>query len=475
MIRDVVEQASLTTVVASMHGSCRPAKTAAIPSHRGFAAFLAERRGALAPVVAVFMPLAFGAAGAAIDVSNSYVEQNRLQTAVDEATLVAARLLPDVEAARAAAVKAFDDHYNIELAERKDELGLDQDRVQPTDITFGRWDPETRQVIAVDADEAPPNTIALTVERHAANGQGLDTWFLAAFGIEQLDLEASAVARTEGGDGTGLCILALEPVAGEAVSVVGTADIGAPDCRIQVNSTAGDAIDARGVASITAAEICVVGGVRTRGPAELQPWPETGCAAVLDPLADFAPPAIGTCDHFGRKVSGAATLEPGVYCGGLEITGSGAITLAPGIFVIKDGPLRVSGGGKLTGNGVAFHLAGNNARLHITGSTEIDIKAPTSGPLAGFAVYQNPDVPAGLESFGAGAAKARYEGTIYLPSQHLRWAGTPATTLPPWTLMIARTLSIFGTGQLRIENDFAASDVPPPEELNQKPKVRLVN
>jgi len=442
---------------------------------RSLAGLVADRRAAIAPVVAVFVPVAMGAAGLAIDVSNSYVEQNRLQTAVDEASLVAVRQLPDIEAARAAVIKAFTKQYNGG-PRHKDEK--DKVTLEPSEIAFGRWDPTTRKVAPTDADGPPPNTVSISVERLAANGQGLDTYFLSAFGIRQLDLRARAVARAEGSD-IGTCIIALEPLAGEAIHTQGAARLVAEDCRIQVNSTAGNAIQVTGNApmgGIEAAEICVAGGAQNSS--RMSPTPDTGCATRADPLAGFVPPSFGTCDHHGFQVSGgppgATTLQPGVYCGGLTIKKS--VVMAPGIYVIKDGPFLANGNVQIEADGVALHLVGDGAVIDLTGPVDMNHKAPTTGPLAGFAVYQNPNMPAGLTSrMGQGNSVTRIEGTIYMPDQHLSWGGTPGTTLPPWTLLVARTVYVFGNSGLMVESRFDDSDVPAPGDFTDKKKARLVN
>jgi hypothetical protein len=150
--------------------------------------------------------------------------------------------------------------------------------------------------------------------------------------------------------------------------------------------------------------------------------------------------------------------------------------MAPGIYVIKDGPFVANGNVQIKADGVALHLVGDGAVIDLTGPVDMNHKAPETGPLAGIAIYQNPNVPAGLTSrMGQGNSKTRIEGTIYLPDQHLTWGGTPGTTLPPWTLLVARTLYVFGTADLRIDNDFEASEVPQPDGFEDEKKARLVN
>ena len=48
---------------------------------------------------------------------------------------------------------------------------------------------------------------------------------------------------------------------------------------------------------------------------------------------------------------------PGTYCG-LTITGGAQVQLASGIYVIKNGPLIVTGGAGIFGEGVGFFLTG---------------------------------------------------------------------------------------------------------------------
>lgn len=446
------------------------------PLHRSLVALRTDRRGAIAPVVAVFMPVALGLAGLAIDVSNSYVEQNRLQTAVDEASLVAVQQLPDIEAARAALVAAFAKQYQ---AGRRDSDQEEDDEVEPTAIEFGRWNPATREVTATDPEGPPPNAVSFSVERLAANGQGMETWFLAALGVRQLDLRARAVARAEG-SAVGTCIFALEQTASEAVHTQGAARLRADDCRIQVNSAhLQAAIQVTGDSphgGIHAAEICVVGGAANSH--RMSPAPVTGCDARPDPLRNFTPPPFGACNHHDFTVHGGNTvIHPGVYCGGLTIGGGAHVSMLPGTYVIKDGAFEAEGGQiRINADGVALHLVGDNAFIDLQGPVVMNHKAPATGPFAGIAIYHKASEPVDITSqMGQGNSVTRIEGTVYLPDQHLRWGGTPGTTLPHWTLLVARTLYVHGTAELRVESRFADSDVPAPEDFKEHKRARLVN
>jgi hypothetical protein len=62
--------------------------------------------------------------------------------------------------------------------------------------------------------------------------------------------------------------------------------------------------------------------------------------------------------NFSASGQTTITLQPGVYCGGVQFSGKVTVTFAPGLFVIKDGLLQASGGTSFTGNGVSFFLTG---------------------------------------------------------------------------------------------------------------------
>ncbi len=69
-----------------------------------------------------------------------------------------------------------------------------------------------------------------------------------------------------------------------------------------------------------------------------------GAPTLADPLAYLTPPTIGSC----ATVSGT-TLNPGTYCGGIQLSDSGSYTLNPGVY-ISQAPLIINGP-NLTGTG----------------------------------------------------------------------------------------------------------------------------
>ncbi len=148
-----------------------------------------------------------------------------------------------------------------------------------------------------------------------------------------------------------------------------------------------------------------------------------GAPTLADPLAYVAAPTVGpSCDHINYSVTSSATLQPGVYCGGLTVTTTAAVSFAAGMYDIL-GPLSINGP-TLTGPGVTFYLSQGNGYAY--GATSIQniagsLKAPTTGVWQGILFFTDrslPDDQAGftLQNWNA---NVRMDGIYYLANQPL--------------------------------------------------------
>ena len=83
------------------------------------------------------------------------------------------------------------------------------------------------------------------------------------------------------------------------------------------------------------------------GPLTINPAPIQGASALEDPLQDLEPISSsctsGTIRSATRLVLNGVTqvLQPGVYCGGIELRSSAVALLRPGIYVIDGGGISV--------------------------------------------------------------------------------------------------------------------------------------
>jgi len=267
--------------------------------------------------------------------------------------------------------------------------------------------------------------------------------------------------------------MALNANARAALQLTGNASIKitAPKCVIQVNSNDTRAVEMNGNTLIKSVENCFVGGISTVGNSSITPAPNATCKPVPDPFAAYKDkPAVGGCDHTNYALSGnhTVTLQPGVYCGGMNFSGPVKVTFASGVYVIKDGIISESGG-TFTGAGVSFFLTGLGASIQLSGQANWHIVAPTSGPLAGFAIFLEPSGPSGLAattSSLSGQAELYFEGIVYLPKQEVTVSGNASVFAPsPYTSYIGDTLRFVGNGDLVINNDTSLTSLPLPKAV----------
>jgi Flp pilus assembly protein TadG len=326
---------------------------------------------------------------------------------------------------------------------------------------------------ASDASVGTPSFTLNGVRAYVGSaGASVPTTFLGVMGIKSINVNVSGVASVRNNGGGYYCVMALNPTAQAALQLTGNASItiNAPKCVIQVNSKNLDAVDMTGNAYIKSVENCFVGGLRKVGNSTITPQPDETCQPVPDPFANYPRPAIGGCDYTNFKVSGnkTLTLQPGVYCGGMNFSGSVDITFAPGLYVIKDGVITESGG-NFTGNGVSMFLTGQGASVQLSGQANWHIVAPTGGSLPGFAIFLDPNGPTGLAadfSSLSGQAELYFEGIVYLPKQQVTVSGGAVAFAPsPYTSYIGDTLRFVGNGELVINNDTSLTKLPIPQAL----------
>lgn len=302
---------------------------------------------------------------------------------------------------------------------------------------------------------------------------GLATEFMGLLGISSVNVTVKATAKSADPTARPFCVMALNATAPSALKLNGNSSvkIAAPQCTVLVNSSADPAVDTSGNASINSAENCFVGKVSTSGNSSVSPPPDAVCKPKLDPFAGYPKLTPGACNHTNFSATGGTlTLQPGVYCGGIKISGaSTTVTFAPGLYIIKDGPLSSSGGGSLTGNGVTFYLTGTDAGLQISGTADWHLVASNSDPLPSFVFFLDPAGPSGLAaaaSMISGSGELYFEGVIYLPKQLLSITGNgTALGAAPFTSYIADTLKFSGNGSLTINMDIAHTTVAIPAAI----------
>lgn len=257
------------------------------------------------------------------------------------------------------------------------------------------------------------------------------------------------------------CIIALDPAGVKGIDLNLSGGVVAKNCAIWSNSTSATSIDANGSGSVTATATCAVGQISGIG-FNFTPGAQQNCAPVPDPLLNWHPALASPCTftNFPVPNSGAVTLVPGVYCGGITATGQVSVTLSPGDYVFRDGGLSLSGGASIDGKGVSILLSGAGSSVDLSGSSTVNLTAPESGPMAGL-VFASGREEAIQTSRIRGNTKFFLQGNVYLPRHDLIFAGGPKADIPEnFTVLIARNITFDGASLLEFNGDFPNGNMP---------------
>ena len=169
-------------------------------------------------------------------------------------------------------------------------------------------------------------------------------------------------------------------------------------------------------------------------------------------------------------MTGKTTLEPGVYCGGINVIG-GDVTLKPGTYILNNGGLVVSNGGKLSGENVGFYLTGalGLSTIQFAPSTTISLTAPKTGDMAGMLFFEDRDVLFKFPHIIASNNARNLVGTIYLPGNTLEInSQDPIADQSDYTVIIARKFDMKDGPELVLNTDYENSLIPVPGRRRQQ-------
>jgi hypothetical protein len=199
------------------------------------------------------------------------------------------------------------------------------------------------------------------------------------------------------------------------------------------------------------------------------------CPAQPDPLADRPPPPVGPCTETQKLVIEAdRSLTPGSYCGGIEIKKNARVTLNQGIYVIKDGQLKVDDTATLYGRNVSFYFTGTNANFDFLSSSTVDLGAPKDGPMAGILFYGDRNAPDTREYKITSDNARMLLGTLYIPQGFFTIdAKQPVADKSAYTAIVARRIDLKHSPSLTLNTNYHATDVPVPQGLGPSSQVRL--
>ena len=338
-----------------------------------------RRKGTIILTFALGAFVLCGFAGLALDVAYLQMWQRRAQTAADAGAVAGALDLKRYRDSALASGAALDDAAANGFAHNQDETEVNAE----TPPSSGPYQGSTRHVRVFVKRSRP-------------------TYFMTAFGRPRVTVGASASA---GLADTGYCVVVLDPAANAAMHVSGTPAVNI-GCAVQINASSSTALHITGTATIATTGFNVVGNTQISPNTNVSPEPNTGMSPEDDPLAWRANPATSaTCDHVNYKVTGGGgqgngkgngtpvNLEPGTYCGGIDLNTQRTVNFAAGLYVLQGGGLKITSGTVVNGADVTFFNTGSathaKGNISITGQATVNLRAPRSGPYEAMLIWED--------------------------------------------------------------------------------------
>jgi hypothetical protein len=394
-----------------------------------------RRRGAVAPFVAVSLLTLTSVMALALDGGLLMHQRQRGRTAADAAALAAA-----------------------------DNLFLHYPRNSGLDLSGSAKQAALSAAAAVGyANDGADSTVTVNIPPLSGNFVGkagyaevLITYnqpraFSALWGSGRLPVTSRAVARglwNSNGNG----IIVLNPTMPSALNMNGGGALNVLNATVIVDSNNASAAATGGGGSVaTASMFKITGGYTLSNGASFVGTIQTGTQPVPDPLAYLTEPDPSTMTVQSKKKlsisNGDTTLQPGVYKGGIQLSGSANVTLEPGIYYMDTGGFSIGGGVTLVGNGVMIYNApspkSNSDVININGNNgaSVTLSPPTSGPYKGISLFQDRTSTQSLSVAGNG--NFNITGTFYAAKANLTVAGNSATSMG--SQYISDSLTVTGT------------------------------
>jgi hypothetical protein len=373
------------------------------------------RRGTVAALTALCLVGMMGFAALALDAALLHNDRRAAQSAADAAAMGAASSL----------------FANYRTNGGTDPSGSAAKEAQSAALANGYNNDGTTNTVVVNIPPQSGDHIGQAGYAEVIITQYQQRAFSSIWGSDPLPVTARAVARglwVASNNG----IIVLDPSSSGALTDNG-GGTGATTGKIIVNSNSPSGAIVTGGGSLTTPEFDLSGtpGWSTSGGGTFNGTILSGQVPTPDPLAFLPEPDPSTMtvqakNQVKLQNSGSLSLQPGVYQGGINVTG-GNLTLAPGIYYMEGGGFSFSGTGNLSATGVMIVNApadknSNNDVLSITGSGVIDVSPMTTGIYTGISLWQTRTSTNTLTVSGGGTGSS-LSGTFYAQHGLLKVSG----------------------------------------------------
>ena len=410
-----------------------------------FCHLLRSESGSAAVMVAVSLIAILGMMGLAIDVGQLRLAKQRLQLAADASSLAGA-----LEGSLCAGTA------NCDMLTTAAQSALSENGLTGSTL-LKNCAAGSLTSLTVTVNNGPCALGAANPHNGNTNyvevviSQPQPTYFAGVLGISSVLIKA----RAEAGLGASQnCIYTLGST-GTDIQMNGSGVLSVQSCGIIDNSSNANALVMKGSGEISAASISIVGNYSKSGSGSISPKPITGVAPSSDQLAFLSPPAFAPASCLADpNLSGSAAklLGPSIMGGtvcynGLTIGSSGFVTLNPGLYIIN-GSLTLKGSGSVSGTGITFYFPPGGGSYIDSGSSTLNLSAPTSGDYDGILFYQNASDVQPISI--SGSSTSSINGIVYAPGANVTLNGSGTSTF--YMSLVVSSINFNGSGTMTLTN-----------------------
>jgi len=252
-------------------------------------------------------------------------------------------------------------------------------------------------------------------------------------------------------------ILVLNPTEPNSLNNNGGGSVQVLNASIIVNSSAPDGAIATGGGVLAASKFYLSGdpGWSTSGGGTFQGAIYSKEPPTPDPLAYLDPPdkslltlQSNNATHIGGGRT--VTLSPGVYKGGISVTGQATVIMLPGIYYMENGGFSFTGQGNLSATGVMVYTDpnSNSDTINVNGLGSINWTPPATGPYTGIALWQRRDSTNTVTMSGNGTSSI--SGTFYAKKGLLAVSGNGGQDVLG-SQYISDKLNLGGNGNFNVD------------------------
>ena len=373
-----------------------------------------RRCGAVTAWLVVCLSVIVGIVGMGMDGGRMMEERRSVQMAADAAALAAANNL----------------YLNWQQNQGTDPSGTAAGVALNSALANGYANDGIASIVTVNI---PPQSGAFAGQKECVEviiQSNLTGTFSAVFTRGPLIVRGRTVAR---GRPQNIGLILLQNY-GTALSAGGNAQVNVQNAPILADTSASPPYSLFGNASVSAL-YHDVGGSLGQTYAIIGPI-NTNVPPAPDPLASLPFPSaasypVQTTSSCGGPCSGLPTtgnmLQPGVYNGGINVSGNTSLTMAPGVYILNGGGLQVSGNASLSGSQVLIYNTGGTSAgsISVSGNGCLALTPPTSGTYQGISILQDRTLnnPIGI----AGDGTIQLTGTVYAPAATVQLSGNAAS------------------------------------------------